>query len=329
MSRSDREVMKLQTKIPLLKQSNNLIDYHSKILLLGSCFVENIGEKLEYFKFQNAINPFGILFHPKAIEILIENAINAKKYTEDDIFFHDESWHCFDAHSKLSDPSKNSLIEELNKQIRLTTQQLNDSTHIIITLGTAWIYRFVESKKPVANCHKVPQKQFKKEILSVDDIVKCIKNIERLVCSKNPDIQIIYTVSPVRHLKDGFIENSQSKSHLITAIHQFINQKSSIINQKSKYFPSYEIMMDELRDYRFYAEDMIHPNKTAINYIWKKFQQVWISSEAIQTMDDVNTIQKGMLHKPFNQNSKLHQQFLQDLESKKAQIKKEFPHITF
>ncbi len=321
--------MKLQTKIPLLKQSNNLIDYHSKILLLGSCFVENIGEKLEYFKFQNTINPFGILFHPKAIEILIENSINAKKYTEDDIFFHDESWHCFDAHSKLSDPSKNSLIEELNKQIRLTTQQLNDSTHIIITLGTAWIYRFVESKKIVANCHKVPQKQFKKEILSVDDIVKCIKNIEHLICSKNPDIQIIYTVSPVRHLKDGFIENSQSKSHLITAIHQFINRQSEIKNQKSKYFPSYEIMMDELRDYRFYAEDMIHPNKTAINYIWKKFQQVWISSEAIQTMDDVDTIQKGMLHKPFNQNSKLLQQFLQDLESKKTQIKKQFLHITF
>ena len=321
--------MKLQTKIPLLKQSNNLIDYHSKILLLGSCFVENIGEKLEYFKFQNTINPFGILFHPKAIEILIENSINAKKYTEDDIFFHDERWHCFDAHSRLSDPSKDSLIEELIKQTRLTTKQLNDSTHIIITLGTAWIYRFVESKKPVANCHKVPQKQFKKEILSVDDIVKCIKNIERLVCSKNPDIQIIYTVSPVRHLKDGFIENSQSKSHLITAIHQFINRQSEIKNQKSKYFPSYEIMMDELRDYRFYDEDMIHPNKTAINYIWKKFQQVWISSEAIQTMDDVNTIQKGMLHKPFNQNSKLHQQFLQDLESKKTQIKKELPHITF
>ncbi|MCH7524300.1 MAG: GSCFA domain-containing protein, partial [Bacteroidetes bacterium] len=165
--------------------------------------------------------------------------------------------------------------------------------------------------------------------LSDDYIVKCIKNIENLIRSKNPNVQFIYTVSPVRHLKDGFVENSQSKSHLITAIHQFINQKSTIVNHQSKYFPSYEIMMDELRDYRFYAEDMIHPNKTAINYIWKKFQQVWISSEAIQTMDDVNTIQKGMLHKPFNPNSKLHQQFLQDLEDKKTQIKKQFPHITF
>jgi len=329
MSRSDREVMKLQTKIPLLKQSNNLIDYHSKILLLGSCFVENIGEKLEYFKFQNTINPFGILFHPKAIEILIENAINAKKNTEDDIFFHHERWHCFDAHSKLSDPSKNSLIEELNKQTRLTTQQLNDSTHIIITLGTAWVYKFLEHNQIVANCHKVPQKQFKKELLSIGEIASSLENNERQIRSINPKVQFIYTVSPVRHLKDGFIENTLSKSHLITAIHQFKNQKSKIDNHQSFYFPSYEIMMDELRDYRFYDEDMIHPNNTAINYIWKKFQQVWISSEAIQTMDGVNTIQKGMLHKPFNPNSKLHQQFIQDLESKKTQIKKEFPHITF
>lgn len=329
MSLSDREVMKLQTKIPLVKQTNNLIDYSSNILLLGSCFVENIGDKLEYFKFQNFINPFGILFHPKAIETLIANAVNDKEYTQEDIFFHNERWHCFDVHSKLCHTSKDKLLKQLKSALKLTAKQLNDSTHIIITLGTAWVYKFLENNQTVANCHKVPQKQFKKEILSVDDIVKCIKNIERLVCSKNPDIQIIYTVSPVRHLKDGFIENSQSKSHLITAIHQFINRQSEIKNQKSKYFPSYEIMMDELRDYRFYAEDMIHPNKTAINYIWKKFQQVWISSEAIQTMDDVNTIQKGMLHKPFNQNSKLHQQFLQDLESKKTQIKKEFPHITF
>lgn len=322
MSLSDSELMKLQTKIPLSKRSNNLIDYNSKVLLIGSCFAENIGEKLKYFKFQSTVNPFGIMFHPKAIEILIENAINAKKYTEDDIFFHDERWHCFDAHSKLSDPSKDSLIEELNKQTRLTTQQLNDSTHIIITLGTAWVYKFIESKQIVANCHKVPQKQFKKEILSVDEIVNSLENIERLIRLKNPDIQIIYTVSPVRHLKDGFIENNQSKSHLITAIHQQMSSNSS-------YFPSYEIMMDELRDYRFYAEDMIHPNRTAINYIWNKFQKIWISSEASLTMTEVEQIQNGLQHKPFNPNSNSHQQFLQQLEIKKASLQEKHSYIVF
>jgi len=322
MSRSDRVVMKLQTKIPLQSQPYNQIDYNSKVLLLGSCFVENIGEKLEYFKFQNTINPFGILFHPKAIERLITNAINEKEYTEADIFFHNERWHCFDAHSKLSNASKDMLLLQLNNALELTKNQLNTTTHVIITLGTAWVYNHIESDKIVANCHKVPQKQFKKEILSVDEITSSLENIEKQIRTINPKIQFIYTVSPVRHLKDGFVQNQQSKSHLITAIHQHISSNSS-------YFPSYEIMMDELRDYRFYKEDMIHPNKTAINYIWKKFQQVWIAEETSIIMDGVDTIQKGLLHKPFNPNSDSHQQFLQKLEDKKSQIRNQFPHFTF
>lgn len=314
--------MKLQTKIQLVKQSNNLIDYNSKILLLGSCFVENIGNKLDYFKFQGAVNPFGIMFHPKAIETLISNAINQKEYTEKDIFFHNERWHCFDAHSVLSSISKEDLLETLNNKLKLTNKQIHESTHLIITLGTAWVYKYIESNQIVANCHKISQGQFTKAILSVDKIVSSIENIENLMRSKNPNIQIIYTVSPVRHLKDGFIENSQSKSHLITAIHK-------VLNRNSFYFPSYEIMMDELRDYRFYTEDMLHPNKTAINYIWEKFQQVWIASEASITMNEVEQIQKGLLHKSFNPDSKSHQKFLQLLEARKTQLQKLFAHITF
>ncbi len=322
MSRSDRVVMKLQTKIQLVKQSNNLIDYNSKILLLGSCFVENIDNKLDYFKFQSAVNPFGIMFHPKAIETLISNAINQKEYTEKDIFFHNERWHCFDAHSVLSSILKEDLLETLNNKLKLTNKQIHESTHLIITLGTAWVYKYIESNQIVANCHKISQGQFTKAILSVDKIVSSIENIENLMRSKNPNIQIIYTVSPVRHLKDGFIENSQSKSHLITAIHK-------VLNRNSFYFPSYEIMMDELRDYRFYAEDMIHPSNIAINYIWEKFQQIWIASEASIIMNEVEQIQKGLLHKPFNPDSKLHQKFLQLLEARKTQLQKLFAHITF
>ena len=314
--------MKFQTQIPLEKQSKNLIDYNSKILLLGSCFVENIGEKFKYFKFQNAINPFGILFHPKAIETLIANAINKKEYSIEDVFFHNERWHCFDAHSGLSNSSKEQLLFDLNESMKFTYQYIQQSTHIIITLGTAWVYKYIESGNVVANCHKIPQKHFNKTILSVEEIIISIKNIESLMRSISPNIQIIYSVSPVRHIKDGFIENNQSKSHLITAIHQ-------VVNDNSEYFPSYEIMMDELRDYRFYAEDMLHPNQTAINYIWDKFLQVWITSKSSTTMDDVDIIQKGLLHKPFNPNSNSHQYFLEDLEKKKAQLHLQFPHITF
>lgn len=313
--------MKLQTQIPLSKQSNNLIDYNSNVLLLGSCFVENIGDKLSYFKFQNLQNPFGILFQPKAIETLISNAINQKEYSEADIFFHNEQWHCFDAHSKLSSSIKEELLHNLNQQVKSTNQQINKSTHIIITLGTAWVYRFVESGSLVANCHKVPQKQFEKELLSVDEIAHSLENIVNSISSVNKNADVIFTVSPVRHIKDGFIENTQSKAHLFTAIHQIINDQT--------YFPSYEIMMDELRDYRFYAEDMVHPNQLAINYIWEKFQQVWITDEASNTMKMVDEVQKGLQHRPFNPESEAHKNFLQNLEAKKTQLYSNFPHILF
>lgn len=322
-------MVKLQTIIPLKKHSKNQIDYHSNTLLLGSCFVEHIGEKLSYFKFQNVQNPFGILFHPKAIENLIVHAIEEKTYSENDIFFHNEQWHCFDAHSKLSNTSKEDLLNDLNGIVKSTSKQIYKSTHIIITLGTAWIYRFIETNHIVANCHKVPQKQFSKAILSVNEVAESLQSIVDLIRKFNSKTSIIFTVSPVRHIKDGFIENTQSKSHLITAIHQVLHRQSSIVNRGLFYFPSYEIMMDELRDYRFYAEDMVHPTQIAVNYIWEKFQKVWISEEASKTMGEVDLIQKGLQHKPFNPQSEAHQKFLRNLEAQKAHLQSQFSHIVF
>lgn len=314
--------MQLQTQIPIEKQSHNLIDYGSNVLLLGSCFSDNIGKKLDYFKFQNLQNPFGILFHPKGIENLISHAIEGKIYSENDIFFHNEQWHCFDTHSKLSNTSKENLLNDLNTIIKSTNEQIRASTHIIITLGTTWMYRFIETNSIVANCHKVPQKQFRKELMSLEEVIQSLENIINLVKKVNSEASIIFTVSPVRHLKDGFIENAQSKAHLISAIHK-------VINNQLYYFPSYELMMDELRDYRFYEEDMIHPNNTAINYIWDKFIKGWISEQALKTMDEVDVIQKGLLHKPFNPESKAHQLFLQNLETKKIELQKKFLYINF
>lgn len=321
--------MKLQTQIPLEKQSNNLLDYSSNVLLLGSCFVENIGEKLDYFKFKNSRNPFGILFHPKAIEALITNAVDGKTYSENDIFIHNGQWHCFEAHSKLSNTSKESLLETLNAQVRSTHQQICESTHVIITLGTAWVYRFIKSDEIVANCHKMPQKQFKKELMAVDAIYHSIETIVSSIRKANSKASIFFTVSPVRHIKDGFVENMQSKAHLISAIHQVIKIQSSIINSRLEYFPSYEIIMDELRDYRFYAEDMIHPNQTAINYIWEAFKKMWISSEVSITMKEVDAIQKGLQHKPFNFESEQHQKFIEAIKEKQIKLQKKYTHIIF
>jgi len=316
--------MNFQTHIPISKETIYPINYHSKIILLGSCFSENIGNKFNYYKFQSQQNPFGILFHPKAIETFITNAINLKEYTDEDVFFFNERWHCFDAHSEMSSSSKEELLQNLNDAIQHTNQQINETSHIIITLGTSWTYRFIETDTTVANCQKVPQKKFLKELLLVDEISESLESIIALVKDVNPSINIILTVSPIRHLKDGFVENQQSKSHLIAAIHQVVEPRKKLF-----YFPSYEIMMDELRDYRFYKEDMIHPSKTAIDYIWEKFCEAWIDDESKNTMNKVDSIQKRMNHRPFNPNSKEHQNFLQTIQKDILTLQKSNPRISF
>jgi len=316
--------LKLQTIIPLEKQSINCIDYQSNILLFGSCFAENIGQEIAYYKFRNYQNPFGVLFNPIAIERLISFAVEKKTYIESDIFFYNERWHCFDAHSDLSASSKEELLQNLNNRLQKTYLELKNTTHIIITLGTAWVYKRLKANKIVANCHKVPQKQFSKELLSVEDIKNSLNTIISSIKTINDKASIIFTVSPVRHLKDGFVENQQSKAHLITAVQELLKA-----SDKLYYFPAYELMMDELRDYRFYKEDLIHPNKTAIKYIWQKFKEVWIASEAYPVMEEVEAIQKGLSHKPFNEKSETHQIFIKKLSENQKDLEKRFPFITF
>jgi hypothetical protein len=319
--------MQFRTKIPIL-QTDFKIDYNAKIVSLGSCFAVNMAEKFDYFKFENSCNPFGILFHPLAIEKLIDFAVSGKEFTKKDIFFHNERWHCFDAHSDLSNASKDELIANLNAITTSLKLQLQAASHIIITYGTSWVYRNVTTNQIVANCHKVPQKQFVKEILSVETIKKSMQNTLDLIQKINPNVNFIFTVSPVRHLKDGFVENQLSKAHLISAIYQIL--ESAICNlQSAIYFPSYEIMMDELRDYRFYAEDMIHPNSVAIDYIWQRFSETSILEESHSIMKEVETIQKGLQHRPFNPNSESHQQFLLKLNDKMVKLQKQFPQIQF
>lgn len=306
--------MKLQTQIPIHKPGSP-IDYKSNVLLFGSCFSENISEKFNYYKLQNISNPFGILFHPNAIENLIINALQQKVYTEDDIFYYNERWQCYDAHSKLSCVSKEKLLNTLNANIALTNHELTTASHIIITLGTAWVYALKESNTIVSNCHKVPQNNFEKGLLSIAEITKSLERIIESIKAVNLEVQFVFTVSPVRHLKDGFVENTLSKSHLISAIHHVLNKESN----KEKglfYFPSFEIMMDELRDYRFYTEDLLHPNKTAINYIWQQFQSAWISPKIAPIMKEVDAVQKGLIHKPFNPTSQAHSKFCKDLQVK-------------
>lgn len=316
--------MNFRTEIPI-DNSDFPIDYHSKLLLLGSCFAENIGDKFQYYKFQTTVNPFGIIFNPVSLEKLIKRVIEKNYFTEEDIFYHNDLWHCYEVHSELSNPNKEEFLDILNSIIDLTNKQITELTHCFITLGTSWVYRNNKSNEIVANCHKVPQKEFTKELLSTKQIEESLQSIVTLIYSINPNVKFVFTVSPVRHIKDGFVENNVSKANLISSVYTIVSQKSNCIN----YFPSYEIIIDELRDYRFYNDDMLHPNQQAIDYIWDKLSTSFFSTETLKVVQEIETIQKGLAHRPFNPNTEAHQKFLMHLESKIKELNKKYDFLNF
>lgn len=315
--------MKLQTQLPLEIQSP-AIDYRSKLVLLGSCFAEHIAEKFSYYKFQNNVNPLGVLFHPVAILDLLSRAHQDRFYSENDVFFSNGCWQTFHAHSRLNSTSQSEILDHLNTALKSTQDQLQSASHVILTFGTAWVYEHKQSKKTVANCHKQPQREFDKSILSVDQLQDTFKSIISILTSFNPEVTVVFSISPVRHLKDGFVENNRSKAHLISALHAVINT-----SKNTHYFPSYELLMDELRDYRFYKQDMVHPNQIAIDYVWEKFQSIWINPEVNSTMQEVNQLQKGLTHKPFNPISSEHADFLSSLSKKVQDLESQFPFMKF
>lgn len=316
--------MQFTTKIPIEKYSFP-ISYESRIVSFGSCFAENMAEKFDYFKFQTAMNPFGIIFNPVSIEKLILRITEMNWFTEKDIFFHNELWHCYEVHSELSNPNKEAFLIRLNQLIEESHKQITSASHLIITLGTAWMYRNVALNEIVANCHKVPQKQFVKELLPIEIIEKSISNTIETIHKINPTCKFIFTISPVRHIKDGFVANNLSKAHLIAALHSTFESRDLNFN----YFPSYEIMTDELRDYRFYREDMLHPTQIATDYIWQQFAVNYISDASAKLMERIGNIQKDLSHRSFQPQSEQHQKFLQQLEIKKKVLQDEFPFIKF
>ena len=315
--------MKLQTQVPLIKQSP-AINYDSKLVLLGSCFAENMAHKLSYFKFQNTVNPLGVVFNPVAILDLLTRAQQSTPYTEKDVFFSNDCWQSFRAHSRLNRNSEAEMIAGLNTALQSTQNKLKNASHVLLTFGTAWVYKHIHSKIIVANCHKQPQSQFEKSILSVDQLQNTFAAIISVLKAFNPKVTVVFSISPVRHLKDGFIENNQSKAHLMAALHSVIEPSENI-----HYFPSYELLMDELRDYRFYNEDLVHPNSIAIDYIWERFQFSWVDDETTAIMQEVNQLQKGLAHKPFNPLAAAHTAFLSKLSVKVKVLESRFPFMKF
>lgn len=292
--------MKLTTEIPL-QVSSSPIDYDSKLLSLGSCFAEHIGDKLTYYKFRTTQNPFGILFHPQVLLNVLEKALSTDSFSRDDVFQQDQKWHSFYAHSRLSRTSSAEILAELNSAGKELKTACVESSHILITLGTSFVYRHMASGHRVANCHKVPQTKFEKQLISVEELHQILSRLVNCIRKINPKVNIIFTVSPVRHIKDGMLENSRSKSHLISALHCVLEEMSL---SKLQYFPSYELMIDEFRDYRFYKRDLIHPSEVAIDMIWEKFMHSFISEGIYEDMAKVEKLQKSLAHRPMNSSLK-------------------------
>jgi hypothetical protein len=322
--------MKFTTPIQLQEYPKK-IDYQSPIFSMGSCFAEHMGQKFDYFQFVHLTNSFGIIFNPVSLERIISRVVEHRKFVEDDLFFYNEGWHCFEVHSECSHPQKEDMLLYLNQQLEQAHYFLSKADFFILTLGTAWVYRHLESNEIVANCHKIPAAQFQKELLDVDIIENSINELMKAVLQLNPKIQFVFTVSPVRHIKDGFVENQRSKSHLITALHNVLQVPPSgpETSGVGAYFPSYEIVMDELRDYRFYEADLLHPNAIAVDYIWEKFTESLINPSVYSLMKEVDSIQKSLHHRPFNPNSEAHLQFKQQLALRIESLKAHIPNLTF
>ncbi len=283
------------------------IDYQHKIAMLGSCFTENIGNKLENLKFQVDQNPFGILYNPESIAKSLTRLINAKPYAEDDLFVQNGIWGSFDHHSRFSSIDKKETLEKINGRLSYSSQHLKEADYLFVTFGTAWVYNQEKTGEVVSNCHKFPASEFSRTRLSPDEITERYKHLLNDLWKFNPNLKVLFTVSPIRHWKDGAVGNQLSKSTLLLAVDRLIK---SFDEDKCAYFPSYEIMMDELRDYRFYAPDLLHLSESAVEHIWGKFHNLMFTNETKKIVKDVIKLNKAKGHRAFNPNSESYRKFL-------------------
>ncbi|WP_293672314.1 GSCFA domain-containing protein [uncultured Parabacteroides sp.] len=314
--------MELYTRISIPK-APFAFSYTEQTVLLGSCFAENIGKKLEEGKFKTDLNPFGTLYNPSSIASAIRMLLRPERFTGDDLFRHEGVYHSFCHHSRFSSPSETECLENINGRLFSSTEIIRKARRMIITLGTAWVYRLRSTGKIVSNCHKLPEKMFDRQMLSVDEITTEWKSLLLSLWEQNPELKILFTVSPIRHWKDGAHGNQLSKATLLLAVEQLQKEFPG----QTAYFPAYEIMMDELRDYRFYADDMLHPSLQAIEYIWERFTETMLSREAQAILKEWKDIQKAINHKPFQPESEAYKHFISQTLLKMERLNEKFPYF--
>jgi hypothetical protein len=286
------------------------------ILTVGSCFADAIGLRLDNNKFKTLVNPFGVLYNPMSIHKALRYAIHQEPPADHTYLSNNELCLNYDFHSEFSHPEKNILLSRVQNIIGSSHFFLKDADRILITYGTAWVYSRKDTGEIVANCHKLPAFSFTKSLLTENEIVESFKTFHDSITAFNPNIRIILTLSPVRHLKDTLELNSVSKSVIRLACHRIAEKF-----QAAEYFPAYEIMMDDLRDYRFYKSDMLHPTEDAEDYIWQKFSECYFDEETLAFLKQWQSIRSALSHKPFHPASSAHQQFLKDTLKKVEALK--------
>lgn len=295
--------------------------HRDTIALMGSCFVENIGQILEEERFNVDINPFGTLYNPASIAAGLRRLLSGCPYGREELFERDGLFHSFDHHSRFSAASAAECLARVNERFVHAAGRLRQTDRLVITFGSAFVYTLKETGRIVGNCHKLPERAFERRRLEVEEIADdWIALIPELVAA-SPGIRLLFTVSPIRHWRDGAHENQLSKATLLLAIDR-INQ---VFPERTAYFPAYEIMMDELRDYRFYADDMIHPAPLAVRHIWQRFSGSWLTDESLELLKEWKEIKKALEHKPFHPESEAYRRFINQTMLKIERINQKFP----
>ena len=299
------------------------LTHRNHLLLMGSCFATNMGVRLVNAKFSCLLNPYGVLYNPLSISMAIREALDGKVYTEADLYEHEGLWHSQMHHGDFSSPTPKGTLENINKRLDELRALLPKLDYLILTWGSAWVYEDIQAGHIVSNCHKLPERCFNRRRLSTDEIVSDYANLLLALRNVCPKLKVLLTVSPIRHIRDGLHANQLSKATLLLAI----DALKARFPESVFYFPAYEIVLDELRDYRFYAPDMVHPSEVAVNYVWERFCSSCLSEGSVYVMNECEQIRKALEHKPFQPGSNSYKFFLEKTLLKINRLKEKYPYL--
>ena len=301
------------------------IDYGHRLMLLGSCFATNIGTRLSEGKFCCDVNPYGVLYNSLSISAALREMVAGKVYLPNDLFAYQGLWHSPMHHGDFSHASPEETLGQINGRLRRATKELENLDFLLLTWGTAWVYEDKETGHVVGNCHKLPEKSFRRRRLGVDEVVGDSVSLLSELFARNERLQVVLTVSPIRHVRDGLHENQLSKATLLLAAEQV----AEAFPGRVFYFPAYELLMDELRDYRFYADDLVHPSEMAVQYVWERFVEWCLSPDAGKMMQECEQIRKDLSHKPLRPESEEYKRFLGQIVLKIERLNGKYPYLDF